>query len=66
LKLNIIETTDNSHLAGTIYYQNRTPNDPQVPVTEGAKLTIKVYINAESDEPIEDSCTDEDRELGNC
>jgi len=52
LKLSVVETIDNNYPDGTIYYQNRTANDPQVPVTEGAKLTIKVYINdQDSDAP---------------
>jgi len=55
VELKVVETINNDYLDGTIYYQNRTPNDPQVPVTEGAELVIKVY---KSEEPTQEEETD--------
>ena len=51
--LTVIEITDNTYLDGTIYYQSRPANDNENPVTKGAKLTIKVYISEEDEEPID-------------
>jgi len=60
LVLEIRETIDNTYLDGTIYEQNRKANDPQVPVTKGAKLIIYVYRNDGSGDDVEDPDVCED------